>query len=114
MMKIASEILSAAKSIVDDLKVRPKVRFTFHRKDDTSRQDLAAVFKSVQDITVLIHGNEEVKTTVTRADTDKDMIVEVGFEDHDSEKDIVEYIVKMANRAADKAGLKVDVSTDLG
>ena len=97
LMKLAEEVL------------KPQLKLRFKRSDKVEVREYNNVHFELQRFVATVRGNEDLKTTVTRTDDAAEMLLTVGFSDHEARKAIVEEVERQARKLAKKAEITLKV-----
>jgi hypothetical protein len=104
--RVARELMMLAKEVSE---VPPQTVLRFKRSDKVDAKEYNGIHFELQRFVATVRGNEDLKTTVTRTDDDKEMVLTVGFSNHEARKAIVKELERQARKLAKKAKITLKV-----
>jgi len=103
MNRIAKDILRIATELV------PRIMVTFEKDKDISERDMNAIHFDIQRFIGTLRKNEEMSCIVSRQDDDKEMVITIGFTDHEAMDGIVDSLKHMFEKMGRSHGVKLKI-----
>jgi hypothetical protein len=100
---ICAAVMRLAEEII------PQTRLHFTRSDKVEAREYNAIHFELQRFVATVRQNEGLEATVARIDDDEEMLLLVGFSDHEARDAVVEELERQAKKMAKKANIELKV-----